>query len=98
MRRLADAKFEQGAVPVVRKPDHDPIGVGLGLAVTTEWAGLHVNLPDLQVSPTPHARGAHAETLGFSWDAPAETAASTRVQRSTERTFDISADLHRQIA
>lgn len=61
------AKFEQGAVPVIRKPGHDQIGVGLGLAgiaVATEWAGLHVTLPDFQVPPTAHARGAHAETLG----------------------------------
>ena len=31
------------------------------------------------------------------WVAPAATAATTRTRRSTERAFDISADLHRQI-
>lgn len=85
------AKFEHGAVPVVRKPGYDPIGVGLGLAgiaVATEWAGLHVTLPDLEVSPTAHARGAWRRAMGC---------AGGNGGKHTG-TFDISADLHRQIA
>ena len=109
-RRLADqdalsakkvAEFEQRSVPMLAQPCHDRIRMRFGFTgvpITTERTRSDVTLTQLQIAPTADARRTHAETFGsFLWVAPPETAARTRMRRSTERNFDISADLHRQI-